>query len=91
MSQIEKIENAFCNELGYERNTLKKVGDTYKAMIVDVEMDTIEVTFNYDGCVTMDVSKYQHIVLSSCCLETLIRLTNEAEESYENEYHEKTK
>jgi len=92
MDTIEKIEREFCKAEGYELNTLKKVADCYKAMIVDEEMDTIEVSFLFDGCVTMDTSKYEHIVLSPCALDTLIRLTNEAEELYESDFeHLKTK
>ena len=65
-----------------ENGKLIKNGEEAKALIVDIELDPIECSFNNDGCVELNTDKYSYITLSKQNLKQLQRLINEAEKYY---------
>lgn len=65
------------NELKTDKN------GTVKSTIVDVEHDPIEVNFDGDGCVRIDIEDYKYITLSVDILYQLIEMIADAERMYE--------
>jgi hypothetical protein len=61
---------------------------TIRSLIVDAELDGIECTFNYDGCVQLNTDAYSYITLSIDDLYTLIDLTERAERKYAKKYNQ---
>ena len=55
------------------------------AKILDAEGDEIDCSFLGDGCVTIDTSGLEHIVLTKENLNTLKKLLSEAEKYYESQ------
>lgn len=53
------------------------------AQMIDAEIDPFECSFNYDRCVVIDVSNYNHIYLSIENLEKLKQLIIESEKYYD--------
>ena len=53
--------------------------------ILDAEGDEIDCSFLNDGCVTIDTSGLEHIVLTKENLDTLKKLLSEAEKYYESQ------
>ncbi len=78
MVNIEKMLMPDGNELIYESEW------SVKAKIMDAELDIIECSFNYDGCVTIKTEGYTFLTLSMENLEILKHLTFEAEEYFES-------
>lgn len=59
---------------------------TLSATIVDGELDAIECTFNYDGCVELNTKEYSYLSLSVSDLYKLIKLIEKAEKRYDKMY-----
>lgn len=79
--KIEKILNENANVLMIEGQD--EMSYAY-ATILDAELDEIECSFLGDGCVTIDTSGLEHIVLTKENLNTLKKLLSEAEKYYES-------
>jgi len=66
-----------------EFNKLIISKEQISASIIDEEGDKVECFFNYDGCIHIDTNKYTYLTLSYENLETMLKLTSEAECKYE--------
>jgi hypothetical protein len=66
-------------------NRLKtdKDGSSITATIIDAEIDAVECTFNYDGCVDLNTEGYSYLKLSVENLYQLIGLIEKAEKKYD--------
>ena len=80
--KIEKILNENANVLMIEGQD--EMSYAY-ATILDAELDEIDCSFLGDGCVTIDTSNLEHIVLTKENLNTLKKLLSEAEKYYESQ------
>ncbi len=69
------IEDVFCPE----RNEIIIEGENVTAKIIDAELDVIDCTFNYDGCVQLHTKDYSFVTLSRSNLEMLLGLIDDAE------------
>ena len=78
VSELEKflIPNSY--ELKYDEETIV-------ATILDEELDPIELSFHYDGCVEINTEGMKYITLSVQHLLNLIALINKSEEMYDKE------
>lgn len=57
-------------------------GDLVTAILIDEEGDSIELTFNNDGCVDISTKEYTYLTLSRENLEQMQSLLDEAEEYF---------
>ena len=80
--KIEKILNEKANVLMIQEQDRSYMNYAY-AKIFDAEGDEIECSFLNDGCVTIDTSGLEHIVLTKENLNTLKKLLSEADKFYD--------
>lgn len=90
MGKLKTIDEKF---FGTEINKLIFTDDkefigeiNVTAVIVDEELDPIECSFHYDGCVHINTKDITYAILSIENLRTLIRLTNKAEAYFSKLY-----
>lgn len=76
------IEKALCPK-AYELQTDED--DNCFVHITDMELDSFKAVFNYDGCIQIDTSGYNHITLSEEQLYKLAALIQDAEDHYSNQ------
>jgi len=79
------LENNIEKKLFPNSNKLIKKDDAYYYQIIDAELDPLNCRFTNDDTVEIDVSKYNHIILSYDNLEKLLLLIEETEELLEDE------
>lgn len=76
------IEEMFCPK-AYELQG--NVEDGLFAEIIDAELDTFTVNFNYDGCAEIQTGGMTHIALYPDDLRKLANLIGKAERKYKKE------
>ena len=81
MADDLNIEDVFYPEAG----KLNITPDEVTADIVDEEMDAVQLTFNNDGCVTVDAKDYSYLTLSRHNLHQMLALLDKAEEYFDSE------
>jgi hypothetical protein len=93
MKKLKTLDEKF---FGTEINKLifteckKFIGEiNVTAVIIDEELDPIECSFHYDGCVNINTEGLTYAILSIENLRTLIRLTNKAEAYFEGVHSER--
>jgi hypothetical protein len=85
MAKEINIEKALYPNVKIGKLKADKEG-TLKATIIDAELDDIQCTFNYDGCVELDTDGYAFITLSIDNLYQLIALIEKSENKYEKQF-----
>jgi len=73
------MENNIEKKLFPKSNKLIKKDDVYYYKLIDAELDTLNCKFINDDTVEINVSKYNHIILSYNNLEKLLMLIEETE------------
>lgn len=66
-----------------EEGRLNTTKETHTAYISDAELDRIDCTFNYDGCVQINTKDLTYITLTVDNLERLIYLIGKSEHIYD--------
>jgi hypothetical protein len=77
ITELEKQTCPQCNQLNQEEGVISST-------MLDMELDPIELRFNYDGCVEINSGVLNYITLSVRHLENLILLIKEADNMYVN-------
>jgi len=76
MDDLEKFLNPSAWEIDVNKDE-KSITST----IVDVELDSIPVSFDGDDCMTIDVSELDYIKLDYCSLDKMSELLFKADEA----------
>jgi hypothetical protein len=79
---LEKRLLQDCFELKIDNDDDNNISST----IIDEELDPINVSFHYDGCVNINTEGLEYIILSERHLMNLIEMIKKADKMYENIY-----